>query len=163
MADKSVRILVGIFAVLGVIASSFSQPNSSVPLTVGFISVVIAIVLNVTPLGEREKFHAELFRGWSELRKDTEKLDVSVCSLTPTSKVKPHHFGRFQELADKAHALHASEPAPWKNLLVECQRDEIESQWGEGIRTTADVDRERSIRLADPTAGPSSVVEVVEG
>ena len=62
---------------------------------------------------------------------------------------------RLEEVTAKEHTLHAAEPAPWVGLLDKCQGDEIESQWGRGIRTSEQAEEERTRRL-QPRVGVTS-------
>jgi len=150
-ADKCIRVLIGVLSVLGVLWPMFVDSDSTAPAWSGFALIALALVLNVMPLGDREKFHADLFRGWSELRKDAERLEFKLKSLQENANIKVH-FERSEEIADKANSLNASEPAPWKRLLKRCYWDEIECQWGEGIRSNDAIERERAKRLNAITA-----------
>src|SRR5207249_9315281 len=117
-------------------------------LPVAIVSVIVAIALNIIPIGDWEKTHAELFRSWSDLRKDAEVEATKACSLDPKDSVPPHVADRLCDLTNKEHSLDADEPAPWKWLLKRCQGDEVQSRWGIGIRTLADAEKERAKRLS---------------
>lgn len=141
VAERGVRIVVGVLAVAGV------SSGDNWTTTIGYASLVAAIVLNIIPLGDREKFHAELFRAWSDLRRETEKLDHCGTQAATKNAIRSYHVERLSELEERKHALNGSEPAPWRCLLKRCEGDETESRWGAGIRTTEQVEAERVRRL----------------
>ena len=146
-ADKLVRILVGILAVASLVVTIAGSDFQTSAVVIGFASVIAAIVLNVIPLGDREKFYGEMFRRWSDFRKDAEKLGRYLSESN--DKPSKADIELLRELEGKQHALDADEPAPWRRLLRESQEDQNESIWGEGIRTPEQVEAERS-RRANP-------------
>jgi hypothetical protein len=146
--DRTIRIAVGVLAVLGLVFAIPGMDNGW-GLRVAILSLVVAIALNIVPVSDWEKAHAELFRAWSELRKDAESESVKACSLDGTS-VPSYVADRLCEMTGKEHSLDADEPAPWKWLLARCQGDEVEARWGKGIRTFADAEKERERRQSKP-------------
>jgi len=68
IADKSVRILVGVLSVICLLFTVASRSDSIWEILAGFVAVVIALALNVVPTGERELHHNNLFTQWTDLR-----------------------------------------------------------------------------------------------
>ncbi len=157
IADRAIRIIVGMLAVA---AAIFAVPPLETPwpsLWVAIAAAVAAFVLNVVPVGDWEKIHAELFRLWSDVRKDAEQTDLRARGLPPDQPIPEHLEERVIELAGKEHSLDSNEPAPVRWLLRQSQHEENESRFGPELRTHAAVERERARRLrpkAIPTATP---------
>lgn len=157
-ADKLLRIIIGVVAVVGIFLAIKAEayPNAGIWLAV--ISAVLAFILNVVPLGDWEKSHVDLFRSWSDIRSEAELSEMKLAHKT----LPPHRLEaiceRIFELTTREHQLCASEPAPFKGLLLRCQEDETESLLGKGIRTPEDADRERSRRLNPSGAQAAAMV-----
>ena len=128
--DKAVRVMVAIGAIIGTVFAvpKFEEifPDSSrlaVALTgfvIAVLSLAAAAILNIVPIAEKAKFHGEMFRSWSDLRKDAVLAEHKTCAIEPTD----FHADRLFELVGKAESLHAQEPFPDEALLRECQDDE---------------------------------------
>jgi hypothetical protein len=125
------------------------------------ISVVVAGVLNIVPVVEKAKFHGEMFRAWSELRKDGVLEQQKTCGEEP----QEHHVNRLAELTGKMESLHTMEPFAEVALLQKCQEDENEAEWGTGIRTHQQVEAEMARRTLAPAgpAAPASPVALAAG
>jgi hypothetical protein len=168
LADKLIRIVVGALAVGGLVLAvpgmSFS-PDAG--LWVAIVSLVAALVLNIIPVGDWEKTHGELFRLWSYLRKDVVQNELKTWDAEDDKDATKAASEHLCELTLKAADLDTQEPAPWLGLLKRCQGDELESTWGEGIRTPQEVERERLRReqespLTSPSGAPSASEEEAE-
>ncbi len=147
IADKSVRIAVGVLAIASLVATAMRGGwLADHSLGVSVIALIAAIILNVIPLGEREKFHGELFHRWTDLRKDAELQLVRVDAAKEMDVADDHICERLRELIARCNDIDAQEPAPFRKLLRRCEDDERESEWG--VRTTKEVERERKKRLA---------------
>src|ERR1700737_3267496 len=69
IADRSVKLLVGILAVFGLV---FSVPGVDYPRTgfaIAIVSLVAAVALNIILVGERQSFHAHMLKAWWNVRK----------------------------------------------------------------------------------------------
>jgi hypothetical protein len=145
-ADKLSKMLVAAVATLALVATYWSEHFKSSEIVIAAIAAALAIVLNVLPFGEREKFYDELFRSWSDLRTDAEVFDLKIEAGPEDAE---HHIcERVAEFKTKEHLLHAKEPAPIVTLLKRCEGDEIQRRWGGDIRTFEQAEQERARRLA---------------
>jgi hypothetical protein len=161
--DRAIRIIVGVLAIVGAIIAvpSLDLPKSG--FIIGIISVVAAVILNVLPVGDWAKTHGEMFRLWSELRKDAAQEEHKACDVCETN-VPDAMSDRLCELVGKMESLNADEPAPFKKLLIRCFEDENEAEWGPGIRTNAQVASERERRKREAASlSSSSPVAVGQG
>jgi len=158
--DKAIRVAVAGLAVFGLVLAvpglDKDWPGANIPwwgLVVAILSMVAAVALNVIPVVEKAKFHGEMFRAWSELRKEAVLEEHKTCDGS-----KDHHIDRLAELISKMESLNAREPFPDSELLEKCQEDENEAEWGKGIRTEQQVEEER--RKRQPPTSPSAAASV---
>jgi hypothetical protein len=158
MADKIVRIAVGILAVLGFWTVFPNSASSDTEFCIALAGVIAALVLNVIPLGDREKFHGEMFRRWSAVRSDAELQRTKLGGKAEDDNLTTAVFDRILEITEHEQQLHADEPAPYRWLLKLCEGDERERQYGEGLRTYEQVEAERVRREAAWAAISSSAV-----
>ena len=128
IADKAVRIAVGILAVIGVFV--LTPGRESWAAVVAFLALIAAIVLNIIPSAEREQFYGDLFRRWSDLRKDAESENLRLAARDSEANATPDVVERIRDLCEKEHCLCAAEPAPWRKFLGKCQEDENQSRHG---------------------------------
>jgi hypothetical protein len=145
--DRILKIAVGFLATFGLILACPGMDWPPLGLVVAFISLVVAIALNVIPVGEWDKRHLDLFRQWSTLRKEaevdwnkTDDIEGEDPEITKTYR------DRIIEITNREHDLHAAEPSAWRKLLARCQEDENESRFGKGLRTPEDIKKERERR-----------------
>src|SRR5262249_9621423 len=82
------------------------------------------------PVGDWEKTHGEMFRLWSDLRKDALILEHRTCDVKCDAHVDPYCAERLAELVSKTESFHAQEPLAYKSLLDECKEDENEANTG---------------------------------
>lgn len=134
VADKSVRIAVGFLSVAGLVTTLPGGGVTDPSVWFAILSVIAAVALNVLPLSEWEQKHADLFRRWTELRKDAMLLEARACDLPEDGSANKGSTERLLELTERQHALDAAEPAPIRELLLQAQGDEIESQLGPHVR-----------------------------
>lgn len=146
VADKAIRVAVGVFAVFGFWLGMKGAEYAVHAEVIAVLSLAVAFALNVIPTGEREKYHAEQFHRWSDLRKTAESLGSRLV-IAPKEGVTPAMRERIEEIIETEHSLHSGEPAPWVKLLLKCQEEENQSEWGPGIRTHEQVEEERDRRL----------------
>jgi hypothetical protein len=150
LADKAAKISVAAVAVVALALTFMDHDWKRAEIIWASIAAALAIVLNVVPFGEREKFYDELFHSWSDLRTDAQVFELKVeLSDAPAEQ---HICERLAELIGKEHLIDSREPAPFRRLLIRCQGDENESRWGAGIRTFAQVEQERAKR--QPVVNP---------
>jgi hypothetical protein len=128
MADKIVRIIVGVLAIFGLVYAvpDFLNPLSG--LIIAVVSLVAAAVLNIVPVGDREKHHGELFRLWGDLRSDAVQEEHKTCESEDDKEANKPRFERLCELVQKSDALNSVESAPWKGLLKKCYWEEEKSE-----------------------------------
>jgi hypothetical protein len=149
-ADRAIRILVGILAITGAI---FAVPQMDRPwlgFWVAVVSAVFATVLNIVPVGDWQKFHAQMFQRWSDLQREATVEEFKMCERE--GEIPAHCVERLQELLSEMESLHAMEPAPSFRLLNRCQEEENEREWGKGIRTSQQVEQERARLVAEYSA-----------
>jgi hypothetical protein len=129
--DRTCKISVGVLAVAGACLSvvTISSPAGSlimVSAIVAAMAAVVAIALNVLPLGEWNSQHAALFQRWSDLREDVDSLLFELDGDNPSVAL----VSRLRELEGKVHRICGTEPACRKELLAECFREEEQSRHG---------------------------------
>jgi hypothetical protein len=153
VADRLLKIAVGILAVVGAVLAMPETTTAGPPTVwacIGFVaaclSAAFAVALNVIPVGDTAKTHGEMFRLWSDLLKDALQEEHKTCEAEADGAVRKAHDDRLCELIAKKETLNASETAAWPKLLLRCQGDVNERRWGEGIRTAEEVETERSRR-----------------
>lgn len=149
--DKAVKIAVAALAIGALVSAIIGEPARTFDIGLAACAAVVAIVLNVIPVGEWEREYAEMFRSWSDLRFCAEQLRLKQSEAETVSECSSE---RLAELIGRRHSLSAHESLPNRALLIRCQEDVNESLWGQGIRTEAQVNAERKRRDA---ANSSSV------
>jgi hypothetical protein len=120
--DKGVKIAVGILAMLALSATFLPESCKWLDILAALIAAVMAIVLNVVPVGEWEAESSEHFRAWSDLRICTEQLKVEACELKPDETDKCLNT-RYADLLSRRHELNAGESDPDEALLEKCRTD----------------------------------------
>jgi hypothetical protein len=133
IADKSIRVAVGAFTVVGLI---LAVPGVNYPITGLILAVVAAIAgvaLNVVPVADREKVHGELFRLWSDIRADAEREEIKTRESSDDGEVVAWRAERLCDLCSKAEDMSARESAAWVSLLKACDGDALMQLFG--VRT----------------------------
>ncbi len=141
--DRGIRIAVGVLAIAGLVVAFPETVPAALGLAVAVLALAVAVILNIVPVGDWSRDHAELFRLWSDLRRDAVLEEHETCEAEEEKEAASFRFRRLCELDGKAEALHAAEPAPNSNLLEQCYGDELESVWGKGIRTPEQAEERR--------------------
>lgn len=128
--DRGFRIAVGLFSVAGaslavVTATSDSIGWDAASILIAGLAAVVAIILNVLPFGDWERWHVDLFRRWTDLR---EEIDALLFELNgaPDEML----IGRLKQQDAKVHRICGLEPHPNEALLRKCYRDEDRSRRG---------------------------------
>lgn len=110
-ADRGLKILTGILAVVGAIAAFQPEP-STWGIVVAVSAAILAVVLNVMPFGEWGMKHKELFARWNELLESADlfskKIPASVAKATMTD---------LEDLQSRCHKLNSCEDAPIQFVL----------------------------------------------
>lgn len=157
--DRLMRILIGVLAAFGVLLAALGSPWGTLSLVVPMAALIAAILLNILPFGEIQRFYRDLFRRWSDLRQEVELARMAVRDLQGQD-VPEHLFQRLQSLMQRKAAILADEPAAWRGLLIRCQEETTESIWGKGIRTPEQVQQKlqelRSANTDQSAPGPDS-------
>lgn len=96
---------------------------------VAVLALGLAIVLNIYPSAEREMFHRDLFRRWSDLREDIDSLLVLVERLT-ASRISEEVLNRIQDFTAKKNRINGMEDAPDEALLEKCYEEENRTRTG---------------------------------
>ncbi len=122
--DRGIRIAVGILAVFGLVFATPSMDVWHLGLATAIISLIAAAVLNILPVGDWEKRHGELFRLWSDLRRDAVLEEQRVSEEDDGLQGVEQATVRLNDLTSKVESLHANEPAPDMKLLKECEKAE---------------------------------------
>ncbi len=139
--DKAVKITVGLLAVIALVAVYLPEsPGWWIEPLSAWLAAIAAIVLNVVPVGEWESRHSELFRAWSDLGARANLLELKTSDLPENEPLNPILVDWYQSLAADRDRLDAQEPAANDELLKRCQEDVNEMRYGEGIRTTKQVE-----------------------
>ncbi len=127
--DRGVRILVGVFAVLGALLAVVTAYDSAseavvVSVLIAIASVVAAFVLNVIPLGDWTMQHQGLFQRWSDLHERTEDLAFDV-----GENPEPEHVDRLKELNATLNRICGAELSVRdQELWDRCEREERQSR-----------------------------------
>src|ERR1700733_10077170 len=72
--DKFIRAVIAVLAATGLVFSINDAPPWG--FIVALVSLMAAVVLNIYLVGDWEKEHGELFRLWSDLRKDADLEEI---------------------------------------------------------------------------------------
>lgn len=171
IVDRGIKITVGVIAIVGVWASTSGEKWTETSNLLGWVSLIMAVILNVVQTTEYERYHGEMFRKWSDLMADAKKIQ-SRHEMEGKDTASPETRNRICDAIDLEHSLHANQPAPFLRLLAKCESDEIEATYGPGIRTHAqahefikslrlpqDVDAIECDVIPSAEAGQVSVVE----
>lgn len=151
--DRGVRILVAVVAVAAVVLAVPPLATAWWSFGVAAVAAALAVALNVIPVVEWAKLHGELFRSWSELRKDTLAEEHKADAVTAPDH---HQLERLLELTAKAGTLDATEPFADEKLLRHCQGDEYEAEYGPNVRTSAQAKEAKRRMLAEDSAEDSA-------
>ena len=137
--DNTFRIAVAVLAVLSTVASIYSAFKGdksvaspwwvakvtynrvSVALAIG--SLAVAVWLNITPSGSDVVYHSDLFRRWSELRRDADNLMFAV-EHAPEGELPGALEERIQELLARKNQINSIEYAADEELLTKCYEAE---------------------------------------
>src|SRR5579859_7622665 len=76
LLDKLAKIAVAVVAVVAVVLALSGEAWKTYDIGWSVAAAVLAVILNVLPFGEYERFYDEMFRRWSDLRIDAETLRV---------------------------------------------------------------------------------------
>jgi hypothetical protein len=125
-ADRCVRIGVAVAAVIALVLAVPPLEVHWWSFVAALSAAVGAVALNVIPVVEQEKFHGEMFRAWSELRKAAVLEEHKTCGGEPAD----HHVERLAELVGDMESLNAEEPFPDVKLQKKCEDDEDLSEYG---------------------------------
>jgi len=151
--DKCVRIVVGTLAAFSVLAVG-QGAGWTWSATLAVTSLIIALALNVVPFQEHEQFYNNVFRRWGRLRRQLEAHKFLISHKIggepeiEETEVESKIGADYMVLVNRRFELEVDDPAPWRWVLMRCQHDHTESEWGEGIRTESDVEREQRRRKA---------------
>lgn len=145
--DKGIRIAVGVVAVISVVVSinGFSMSNNGyfgfASAAIAILSLIVAIVLNITPANEREAFHRDLLRRWSDLREEVDGEIVRVESTVDYENdvYKEERLHRLEDLAKKKNRINSMENSPDDELLQKCYREENKSRSGYATKEEKDL------------------------
>lgn len=127
--DLWAKVATAMFAMIGVsLALAGAMTVSGVidwlGVTFSAIAAVAAIFLNVLPYGAREKEHVDLFRRWTDLREDIDRLEFELGDGSPT----PPLAEQLQTLESKLHRICGAEALANQRLWRQCQRAEQSSR-----------------------------------
>jgi hypothetical protein len=127
--DTIVRGSTAAAAVLGALISLASYMNqhsaglSFWSASVSIVTAIIAVILNVVPIGSWEQSHRDLLRQWTDLREDIELL-LYDCAGDPGAQI----LCDLKKLEAKMHRICGQEPAPDDTLLKTCYDAEERSR-----------------------------------
>ncbi len=120
MYDRTIRVAVAIIAAASLITSCVSV--DWIGITFGAISFCLAVLLNVMPFGENEKFWRGQLRQWTDLRSDVERAETFLADSTASARTVPVHLThRIRECQDKKNGIDGEQPAADKKLLADCE------------------------------------------
>jgi hypothetical protein len=127
--NRAVQITVAILAAIGAILACVAPFAKSTALDVvsavfACLAAIVAIALNVLPLGDWSQEHLDLLRRWSDLREDADSLLFDLTDDEPP----PHLIARLKSLDAKVHRICGGEPLSDKALLEQCYREENRSR-----------------------------------
>ncbi len=146
LADKCVRIAVGVLAVWGFYLGLKGSDYAGVAEIVAVLSMMVAVVLNVIPTADREKFHGEMFRCWSGVSAKTDMLWSKISAKGPEDNSGDRICEKLEDILWDEKQLHSEEPAPFRRIFQWCEADQRERMYGAGLRTAEAVEKERIAR-----------------
>ena len=162
IVDRAVRILIFTLTGIGMVLAVPGVDHPYAGLAVAILSFLAAVALAAFPFGDREKHHGTLFSLWVELRSEAEQQDLRTCASGEDVNAVAYRLERLGELSARAAALDAKEPAPWPDLLRECLGDEIQREYGDGVRTyEAAMEVHARARATSASASGEEVVAAV--
>jgi hypothetical protein len=94
--DKAIRITVAVLAAIGLILAI--RDYFPIGIIVAVISLVATMVLNIVPVGDKEKQHAELYQLWNELFKDCSMEQIRISERGDSEEAPRDAIGRIAEL-----------------------------------------------------------------
>ncbi len=159
LVDKGIKISVGLVAVWGVALSTAGPAHAGLAMTVGWISLGIAVALNVIPTGDYVKDNTDLFRRWSDLYLSAHMIKTRF-DIEGADKASPEVRSRIAEAKEIEQTLHATQTAPIRWLLNRCEREEIRAVYG--VDTFAEAHNKLWPSLPQ-TQAASAVVAAVAG
>lgn len=157
--DTGVQVFVGVFAVIGFIYSMYGyfkgsdkawlvapvikwitrgryEPDyNAVSVFTAILSLIAATVLNITPTNKSVSYHADLFRRWSELRRDVDDLDI-MARNEKSSITEDELTRRYQELLARKNVINSLEKSAKRSDLIRFYEDE--NEYRTGFRTEED-------------------------
>ncbi|MFL5330095.1 MAG: hypothetical protein ACJ8C4_14425 [Gemmataceae bacterium] len=84
------------------------DPVGWIGFVASFAALLVAIALNVIPIGDWAKFNGELYRLWSDLNRDVVIEELKAAERNEGKNVKEGHVARLGELLSKVEAR-----TPW--------------------------------------------------
>src|SRR5260370_41601843 len=81
VTDKVIRGLVAILAIIGTILAVPGADSPPTGLVVAIFATAVAAILNIVQVGDREKFHGEMFRLLTDLQIDAETEEHKLSHL----------------------------------------------------------------------------------
>lgn len=129
VTDRCLRIIVGILAVTSAVLAQ--SDHSGWGFGLAMFTALMAVVLNVLPVGEWEKNHLDLFRRWSNVRRQWERMEMSISSITDITKdlTKPV-VEEMNELNAEKLRIESDEPAASRKYVSRCQKQVVQSLMG---------------------------------
>jgi hypothetical protein len=144
VADRIVRIMVAFIAsasvCFGLLGLCYTYCNSYA-IGASCCGLAVALILNVVPFAGKERFYADTFRRWSDLRQEIESLEVQVADVRSQTRVPKHIVDRVRVLTEKRNIVNASEPCPYGPVLDRCEEAQWEAIHGKGVRSQEDLDK----------------------
>jgi hypothetical protein len=164
IADRLVRIAVG---VVGVIAFAYSG-NQDLSWGIGLAMLIVAVILNATPLHAWETHCRTLQTKWSDLRSDVQEFEIDVFGAVINAayfvRCKGQHTDplskQFQEqaarLVYKRHQLNADDFLRWPWLVDWHWVRERQRRYGKTVKTRDDEAAAVERLKEQPTTTPNA-------
>ena len=161
--DSRTKYVIGLVTCLGFAISAYSlgsgPPDTGIDwlsvagVAMGFVSLVWAVVLNISPADAREQEHAQLFARWTDFHRDVSALEMQAKLLSDSELDQIAE--RLPDFVNRRSYIELNEPPADETLLAECEGDENQRRWG--VRTfnevkVAKANRERERQAAQSVA-----------
>lgn len=126
-ATKAITAIAAVVsALLSVVTLNAAAASgwTTASVVVSVVAAFVAVALNVVPFGTWEQRHRDLFRQWTDLREDTDLLELDLAEGEPDV----HHLGELRRITSKIHRIVGEEPSPNEKILKKCYDAEEESR-----------------------------------
>lgn len=146
--DKIIKVSVAALAMLATVCVFLPHEYKMLEFAIAFLAAILAIVLNVIPIGEWMVEHGEKCRCWNDLYICADKLRMMTRDIPDDESVPSYLLDHLHDLGAKQYQLddeHTGDEA----LLGRCQEDVNQRMYGGNVRTYEEAVAEHARRSGD--------------